>query len=83
MTGLRNVSRSPQHLSRQGTRHFSVLDHGNSVDEHVLHAFRQPVRIVESCHITRRLRIEHNHVRPHTLLQHATIREPHALGGQR
>ena len=63
--------------------HLSVLDHRDSIHQHILHALGQLVRIVESRNIMHRLRIEHHHIGPHSLLQHAAIGKPHALSRQR
>src|SRR5256885_11469968 len=79
---LGHVAGAAEHFAGQRARHFAMVDNGHAVDEYVFHSLRQLVGILEGGEVMNFCRIEYDHVGPQTGLQHAAVRQAHALGGQ-
>src|ERR1700722_4110691 len=83
LTGLGLVapskSLSAEHLSRQIACHPTFRNYGHSVHENIFHPPRKLIGPLEGSHVANSSRIKYHQIRPHTQLQHATIRQTHPL----
>lgn len=65
-----------------GSGHFALVDDGNAVDQHIVHALGELIGIVEGCEVANGRGIEDRDVSPHAYPEQATAFEAQALGRQ-
>src|ERR1044071_6510205 len=79
---LLDLAGTPERLAWFRAGMLSVLEDLRAVDEDVLHADRELLRLCEGRPITDRLRIEDHHVGEHTALQEAAVVQPQVRRGK-
>ena len=79
----RSVAGAAKDFSGAGSRHFALVDHGNAVDQHIVHSLRKLIGIVEGGEIADRSGIENRDIRPHAHAQKAAALDAQALRRKR